>query len=293
MREVLVTGGNGQLGTELQRFAWPDGWRAVTIDLAELDLTDVAGIAAIVASRRWTAVINGAAYTAVDKAESDVVTAWKINALAPVAFAAACETAGIPLVQVSTDYVFDGSNADGWQPDDATGPLNVYGASKLGGELAVRTACQRHAIVRTSWVVSAHGTNFIKTMLRLGKEREMLSVVADQHGAPTSAADLAAALATIVMRMTDDSTIAGTWHFSNAGTTTWAGFADAIFDGARLRGAAGAQVLPIATAAYPTPARRPAHSRLSHAAIERDFAIIPRDWHAALDDILDELIGPK
>ena len=293
MRDVLITGGNGQLGTELQRFAWPDGWRAVTIDLAELDLTDAAGIAAMVASRPWAAVVNGAAYTAVDRAESDVVAAWAINALAPAAFAAACEAAEIPVIQVSTDYVFDGSKPGGWEPGDAIGPLNVYGASKLGGELAVLTACRRHAIVRTSWVVSAHGANFVKTMLRLGAERDSLSVVVDQHGAPTAAADLAAALATIAMRMADDASIAGTWHFSNAGETTWAGFAEAIFAGARARGASGASVSPIPTAAYPTPARRPVHSLLSHAAIERDFGIRPRDWHAALDDILDELIGKR
>ncbi len=292
MKDILITGGNGQLGTELQRLAWPDGWRAVAIDLAELDLTDAAGIAAIVASRPWAAVINGAAYTAVDKAESDVVTAWAINALAPAAFAVACEAAGIPLVQVSTDYVFDGTKPGGWEPGDAVGPLNVYGASKLGGELAVRTACRRQAIVRTSWVVSAHGNNFIKTMLRLAADRDTLSVVADQHGAPTSAADLAAALATIAMALTEGHP-SGVWHFSNAGETTWAGFAEAIFAGSKARGGPSAHVTPIATADYPTPARRPVRSLLSHEAITRDFGTRPRAWQAALDDILDELIGPK
>ena len=292
MRDILVTGGNGQLGTELQRFAWPEGWRAVPIDVVDLDLTDAAGIATMVQSRPWAAVINGAAYTAVDKAESDVVTAWAINALAPAAFATACAAADIPLVQVSTDYVFDGSKPGGWEPADAIGPLNVYGASKLGGELAVRTACRRHAIVRTSWVVSAHGTNFIKTMLRLAADRDSLNVVADQHGAPTGAADLAATLAAIAMRMADDPSIAGTWHVSNAGATTWAGFAAAIVAGSRARGGAGADVVPIATVDYPTPAQRPVHSLLSHAALHRDFAISPRPWQAALDDILDELIGP-
>lgn len=290
MNDVLVTGGNGQLGTELRWFAWPAGWRTVAIDLAELDLTDATGIAAMVASRPWAAVINGAAYTAVDKAESDVVAAWTINALAPAAFATACEAAAIPLVQVSTDYIFDGAKPDGWEPGDAVGPLNVYGASKLGGELAVRTACRRHAIVRTSWVVSAHGANFVKTMLRLAADREALSVVADQHGAPTAAADLAAALATITMALVEGHP-SGVWHFSNAGETTWAGFAEAIFAGSAARGGPSARVTPIATADYPTPAQRPQHSLLSHRAIERDFGIRPRPWQAALDAILDDLIG--
>lgn len=296
MRDILVTGGNGQLGTELRRFAWPGGWRTVAIDLAELDLTDAAGIAAMVAEgnegRPWAAVINGAAYTAVDKAESDVVAAWAINALAPAAFAAACAAADIPLVQVSTDYVFDGAKPGGWEPEDAVDPLNVYGASKLGGELAVRTACRRHAIVRTSWVVGAHGANFVRTMLRLAADRDSLSVVADQHGAPTSAADLAAALATIAIALADGHA-SGTWHFSNAGATTWAGFAEAIFAGSERRGGPTARITPIATADYPTPARRPMHSLLSHGAIARDFGIVPRAWQDALDDILNELIGPQ
>ena len=289
MREILVTGGNGQLGTELRRFAWPDGWGIVAVDVDELDLTDTAGIAALVASRPWAAVISGAAYTAVDRAESDVTTAWAINALAPAAFAQSCGKADIPLVQVSTDYVFDGSKPGGWEVGDPVGPLNVYGASKLGGELAVTTGCKRHAIVRTSWVVSAHGNNFVKTMLRVGAERDRLTVVDDQHGAPTAAADLAAALATIAMRMADDQTIAGTWHFSNAGSTTWAGFAREIFAQAAKHGGPSPDVAPITTADYPVPAVRPTHSQLSHAAITRDFGIIPRPWQEPLTEIIDEL----
>jgi len=294
MREILVTGGNGQLGTELKRFAWPDGWSAYAIDVDELDLRDPQAIAAMVASRPFAAVINGGAYTAVDKAEDDVATAWAVNALAPAAFAQACRAAAIPLVQVSTDYVFDGSKAGRWDVDDPVGPLGVYGASKLGGELAVRTGGVRHAIIRTSWVVSAHGSNFIKTMLRIGAERDTLRVVDDQHGAPTAAADLAAALAMIAMRLADDPrTPSGTFHFSNAGETTWCGFARAIFAGAAARGGPCPAVEGIATADYPTPARRPANSRLSHAAITAAYGIAPRPWQDALNDILDELIGPR
>lgn len=293
MRQVLVTGGGGQLGTELQRVAWPPGYEPVAIDLPDLDLTDTAAIAAKVAERPWGAIINGAAYTAVDKAESDVVAAWAINALAPAAFGAACAAANIPLVQVSTDYVFAGDKEGAWEPHDAVGPLGVYGASKLGGELAVRTSGARHVIVRTAWVVSAHGSNFVKSMLRLAAERDTLRVVDDQRGSPTGAADLARTLATIAVRLADDPTApAGTFHFSNAGPVTWAGLARTVFAGSAARGGPTATVEGIATSDYPTPARRPINSLLSHDAIRDAYGIEPRSWQAALDDILDELIGP-
>jgi len=291
LRHILVTGGTGQLGTELARFDWPDGWSAHCLTRADLDLTDPAAIMARVAEQPWAAVINAAAYTAVDKAESDVVAAWQVNALAPAALAAACAAAGISLVQLSTDYVFAGDKDGPWSPDDPVGPLGVYGASKLGGELAVRTSGARHVILRTAWVVSAHGTNFVKTMLRVGAQRERLTVVADQHGAPTGAADLAAAVATIAMRLADERDApTGTYHFSNAGPTTWHGFATEIFAQARGRGGPSPAVAPIPTSAYPTPARRPANSLLDTATLTRDFNIRPRPWRAALSDILDELM---
>lgn len=291
MPAILVTGANGQLGTELQRRQWPDDIEIVAIDLAELDLTDTDAIAAMVASRPFAAVINGAAYTAVDKAESDLVTAWAVNALAPAAFGKACAEAGIPLVQISTDYVFDGSKAGAWEVNDPVAPLGVYGASKLGGELAVRTSGARHVIVRTAWVVSAHGNNFVKTMLRVGTDRDTLNVVADQHGSPTSAADLAEALKTIVLRLIgDDAAPTGTFHFSNAGATSWAEFAAEIFRQSEARGGPSARVNPIPTSEYPTPARRPANSLLSHDAIRAAYGIEPRDWREALSDLLDELM---
>lgn len=296
MNHVLVTGASGQLGTELRRAAWPDGWRPVAIDRDRLDLTDASAIAASVAGgydgQPFAAVINCAGYTAVDKAESDQVTAWQVNALAPAALAEACGRAGIPLIQVSTDYVFAGDKDTAWEVDDPVGPLGVYGASKLGGELAVRASGARHAIVRTAWVVSAHGHNFVKTMLRLGAEWDAVRVVADQRGSPTGAADLAAALVTIAIRLAEDATApTGTFHFSNAGATSWADFAREIFAQSRVRGGPTAGVEGIATSDYPTPARRPANSLLGHDAIAAAYGIAPRPWQAALGDILDELIG--
>lgn len=298
-RAILVTGGNGQLGRELARHAWPEGWQAVPLGRDALDLGDPTALAATIATghdgQPWAAVINAAAYTAVDKAESDVVAAWTVNALAPAALAAACAAVAIPLVQVSTDYVFAGDRQGAWQVDDPVGPLGVYGASKLGGELAVRTAGGRAAIVRTAWVVSAGGANFVRTMLRLAADRNKLRVVADQQGSPTSAADLAAALATIAMRLADDPHApTGTFHFSNAGATDWADFAREIFRQSAARGGPTASVEGIATSDYPTLAQRPANSLLSHDAIRTAFGIEPRAWDAALADILDELIGaPK
>ena len=292
VRRILVTGGNGQLGTELRRFAWPEGWAVTAIDIDELDLRDTAAITAMVASQPWAAVISAGAYTAVDKAESDVVTAWAVNAMAPAALAEACAKAGIPIIQVSTDYVFDGARDGAWEVSDPVAPLGVYGASKLGGELAVRTSGARYAIVRTAWVVSAHGNNFIKTMLRVGASNPTLRVVDDQRGSPTSATDLAAALAKITMRLVEDLTApTGTYHFSNAGAVTWAGFAREIFAQSAVRGGASAEVQGITTAEYPTPATRPANSLLSHDAIICDYGIHPPAWQTALGNILDELLG--
>ncbi|MDB5696992.1 MAG: dTDP-4-dehydrorhamnose reductase [Sphingomonas bacterium] len=292
MKQILVTGGSGQVGTALMHHTWPDGWQAVAPPRADLDLADPASIAAMVADRPWAAVINAGAYTAVDRAETEPVVAWQVNALGPAALAAACKAAVIPLVHVSTDYVFAGDRDGDWQVEDHTCPTSVYGASKLGGELAVRSGCPRHAIVRTAWVVSATGANFVKTMLRLGRERPSLRIVADQHGSPTSATELAAALATIAMRQVNDlDAPTGTWHFSNAGATTWHGFATEIFRQAAARGAPSPALEAITTADFPTPARRPANSLLSTASLTRDWGIVPTPWGEALGPILDDLIG--
>lgn len=291
-RAVLITGASGQLGTELQRCTWPAGWSITAVDQDTLDLRDTVAIAAKVAERPWAVIINGAAYTAVDKAESDIVTAWAVNAMAPAAFAQACAEAAIPLVQVSTDYVFPGNKQGAWEIDDPVAPLGVYGASKLGGEMAVRTSGARHAIVRTAWVVSAHGNNFVKTMLRVGATRDTLSVVDDQRGSPTSAADLANVLMTIAVRLVQDvDAPTGTFHFSNAGDISWADFAIEIFRQSAQRGGPSATVTRIPSSDYPTPAARPCNSLLSHDAVRTAFGLAPRPWQNALGDILDELIG--
>ena len=292
--DILVLGGAGQVGTELQALSWPAGVSVHAPVRADLDITDAEAVTAALAARDYRVVINTAAHTAVDRAESDVVAAWRLNALAPAILAAATAARKIPLVHVSTDYVFAGTKPDGaYTPDAPIDPQSVYGASKAAGELAVRTGNPRHAIVRTAWVVSPHRGNFVKTMLRLAGERDALTVVDDQHGCPTSAADLAAALATIAQRLArDPGAPTGTFHCVNAGDTTWRGFAEAIVAGAARRGGRSVPVKGIPTSAYPTPARRPANSRLSTDSLAAAYGIAPRPWQAALDDILDRLVGP-
>ena len=291
---ILILGGGGQVGAELRRHRWPAGVSVDAPTRAELDLTEEAAVEARIAAGGYAAAINAAAYTAVDKAETDVAAAWRLNALAPAILAAATTRAGIPLVHVSTDYVFDGQASRPYEAEDPVAPLGVYGASKEGGEQAVRTANPRHAILRTAWVVSPHRANFVKTMLRLAAERPLLRVVDDQWGNPTVAADLAAALATVALRLAGDAAApAGTFHFANRGDVTWAGFAREIMAQSAARGGPSVPVEGIATADYPTPARRPANSRLSTARLSAAYGIEPRPWREALGELLDELIGPE
>jgi dTDP-4-dehydrorhamnose reductase len=288
--DVLILGGAGQVGLELQRAAWPEGLHPIAPTRAELDVTDARALARAVAARPWAAVINVAAYTAVDKAESDVDAAWRLNALAPAILAYETAKAGIPVVHVSTDYVFDGSKAGAYEVDDPVAPLGVYGASKEGGEQGVRTGNPRHAIVRTAWVVSPFRANFVKTMLRLAGDRPSLRVVDDQNGSPTVAGDLARALVTMVERFVrDPAAPVGTYHFANAGHTTWCGLARAVMRLSAEQGGPSVPVEPIGTVDYPTPARRPANSRLATGRIEQDFGIVPRPWHDALQDVVAEL----
>lgn len=290
-RAILLTGGGGQVGTELRRLA-PPGFEIVAPGRDQLDIGDPDSIAAFVASRPWAAVINSGAYTAVDKAQTDPVTAWKANALGPAAFAWATAQAGVPLIQLSTDYVFDGSKSAPYVEDDPVGPVSVYGASKEAGEQAVRTGNPRHLILRTAWVVSPHGGNFIKTMLRLAETRDHLTVVDDQRGCPTSATDIARALGVIATRMADDAEApTGTYHFVNSGEATWCAFAREIFALARAKGRAVPTVEAIPSSAYPTPARRPANSRLDTAKLTRDFGVEPRAWRTAVSEVVETLLA--
>ncbi len=289
-RRILVTGGTGQVGTELLRCRWPSDVDLVAPSRHELDLNDCDTIGQYIASGDFSAVINCAAYTAVDRAESDILAAWKANALAPAAIAAATKGLDIPVIHVSTDYVFDGTKIGPYVESDPVAPLGVYGASKEAGEQAVRTGNQRHIILRTAWVYSAHSTNFLKTMLRLGRERALLSVVNDQTGSPTAASDIALALATIAHRLIEDENApVGTYNFVNSGHATWYEFACEIF---RQRSEAG-HVVPavtaISTQQYPTPARRPANSRLSTEKLSRDFGMETREWPVALQEVLDSI----
>ena len=254
-----------------------------------MDITDPGQVTEVLGSRPFTAVINAAAYTAVDKAEDDVAQCWRVNALGPAVMADAAARAGLPIIQLSTDYVFDGRKASAYVEDDPVAPLGVYGASKEGGEQAVRTANPRHVILRTAWVVSPYGANFVKTMLRLGAERPLLRVVGDQRGSPTCAADIAQALIVIADRLIADADAPlGTYHFVNDGEATWFELAQAVFE---LAGAPAdaPRLEAITTADYPTRAHRPANSRLSTLKLRQDFGISPRAWRTALDDVVAEL----
>lgn len=285
---VLVTGGSGQVGTGIAA-ANRGRFEIIAPSRAELDLADPAAIDRWITAHDWAAVINCAAYTAVDKAENDRDAAFALNAAAPGRIAEATARRDIPLLHVSTDYVFDGSKPEPYVEDDPVAPLGVYGASKEAGERAVRAANPRHLILRTAWVVSPWGSNFVKTMLRLGGERDELRVVDDQRGCPTGASDIAETLLALAEHMiADPAASAGTYHFVNAGEATWYELARTIFD---HPAAPKPAVSPIPTSAYPTPARRPANSRLSTRSIERDFGIVPRPWRAMLGDILGELLA--
>ena len=295
--KLLLLGGNGQVGRELRRVLPALGEVVVgTRDgtgadvAADFDAPDA--LAGLVRRIAPDVVVNAAAHTAVDRAESEPDAAFRANALAPAALAAGCADAGALLVHYSTDYVFNGTGTRPYREDDATAPLGVYGASKLAGEEAIRASGARHAILRTAWVYAAHGRNFLHTMLRLAAERDELRVVADQVGAPTPAAWIAEATGQLLRRGVQAS---GTWHLVAAGETSWHGFAEAIIDEALAAGllARRPRVLPIATADYPTPARRPAYSVLDTARLQRDFGVVPPDWREGLRRTLAGLAAAR
>ncbi|WP_377194747.1 dTDP-4-dehydrorhamnose reductase [Ruegeria meonggei] len=277
---ILVFGKTGQVAQEL---AVHDGVKC--LDRMAADLTHPAACAAAIRATMPQAVINAAAYTAVDRAEEEEALATVINGDAPTAMAQECTALGIPFVSISTDYAFDGSGEASWKPGDPTGPLGAYGRSKLAGEQGIARVGGAYGILRTSWVVSAHGNNFVKTMRRLGVERDQLSIVADQIGGPTPARDIAAACLSMAQQLTEDADKAGIYHFSGAPDVSWAGFARAIFGELET----DCDVTDIPSSQYPTPARRPLNSRLDCSSLETSFGITRPDWRQGLSDILREL----
>jgi dTDP-4-dehydrorhamnose reductase len=287
---MLLTGGEGQLGTELIAQAPRYGIRLVAPTLAQMDLTRPDEVDAAWDACRPVAVINAAAYTAVDRAESEPELAFAINAAAPARMAARCRAEAIPLVHISTDYVFDGTRREPYREDDPVAPLGVYGRSKADGEAAVRAALDRHVIIRTAWLYSAHGANFVKTVMRLVTERDELRIVDDQVGSPTCAEDLADAVLAVAARGANVPW--GTYHYCGDGTTSWYGLARHVLDTMAARGRLRAvRLTPIDTAAYPTPARRPAYSVLDCSRIERCFGIVRAPWRQGVERTVDRLLG--
>ena len=287
---ILLLGANGQLGQELRRALAPLGTIVATTRSGALaagraggvaDFDQPASLAALLDRVQPTVVVNAAAYTAVDRAESDRDAAFRANAEAPGVLAQWCAQAGVPLVHYSTDYVFDGQGTRPYREDDSTAPLGVYGASKLAGEQAIRAAGGRHLIFRTAWVYASHSANFLRTMLRVGAERDVLRVVADQVGTPTPAALIADVTAQALQH---DGALSGTWHLTAKGETSWHGFAEAIFAEAVATGVLprAPKVEAITTAEYPTPAKRPAYSHLDVAKLEQDFGVVLPSWQDGL-----------
>lgn len=286
---IIVTGARGQVGWELTHRAVALGHDVLAWDLAELDITDVVAVDRALDASGADVAINAAAYTAVDKAEQEPEFAFAVNRDGPAHLAAACAQSNIPLLHISTDYVFDGRKAGPYTEDDPVTPLGVYGQSKQEGDEAVRRLLSRHLILRVSWVFGVHGHNFVKTILRLAREREELRVVADQHGCPTYAGDIADVLLELAGRLDElDARGAwGTYHYCGEPATTWHGFASAIVEQARTREPLEVRVVtPISTIDYPTPAARPANSVLDSARLTKHFGIWPRSWREGLEVML-------
>lgn len=290
--KVLATGGGGQVGTELARRGGGGRAEVIALKRADLDITDATAVREVMRRVRPDVVVNAAAYTAVDKAESEPDIAFAVNRDAPGAIAVACADIGAPLIHISTDYVFDGGKTGAYAEADPVRPLGVYGESKEAGERAVRDALDRHVILRTSWVYAAHGGNFVRTMLRVGAERDQLKVVDDQTGTPTFAGDIADAILAIVDRIAGGNGSAGwgTYHYTAKDHTTWHGFAEAIFSTAEARLGRRPTLEAIPTSAYPTPAKRPMNSVLDCAKIDTVFASPRRHWREGLAEVLGDLL---
>jgi dTDP-4-dehydrorhamnose reductase len=287
--KIVVFGAGGQIGREVCRAAWLPGHTILPLDRKAVDITKSAAVGAMLTRETPDLVINLAAYTAVDRAESEPDLAWAVNCAGAAHIAAACGENATPLIHLSTDYVFDGRKTEPYREDDAVGPLGVYGHSKEAGERAVRAALAQHVILRTAWVFGAHGANFVKTMLRLAAERSMLRIVADQRGCPTAAADIAAALMVISGHIEKGEVKWGTYHFAGDCAVSWHRFAETIFDLAAPQLVTRPKVEPITTDQYPTPAQRPMNSVLDCRKIHDVFGISPPSWRKGLAGVIREM----
>lgn len=288
---LLITGAGGQLGRELTAEARRRGIAAIAIGRDELDITKMDAVRQFVADAVPRAVFNCAAYTAVDQAERDTATAHAINALGPEHLARAADEHDIPLLHVSTDYVFDGTKSGAYTEDDPVAPLGVYGRTKEEGERRVRDAHPKHIILRTSWVYGPYGNNFLKTMLRLSRERDELRVVADQRGCPTATIDVACALLAAEAAANAGRAPWGTYHFAGTGVTTWHGFAREIVGAARLAGPC-VPVIAIETRDYPTPAKRPSNSELDSTRFAAMFGYRSPPWQERTREVVEALLVP-
>ncbi len=287
---ILVTGREGQVARSIAERL---GDRFILSFAArpDFDLVDRASVRRMVERMKPDIVVSAAAYTAVDRAEAEPDLAMAVNAEGPRTLAQACAAEGIPIIHLSTDYVFDGSGDRPWREDDPTGPINVYGHTKLAGEVAIRESGVRHAILRTSWVYSPFGANFVKTMLRLAEDREIINIVDDQVGCPTSAIDIADAIGVVIEAWQNGGGSFGTYHFSGREAMNWADFARAIFTQSVRLGGPHAQVMGIPTAQYPTPARRPLNSRIDSKAFANDFDFAMPDWEDSLAEVMSRLVN--
>jgi dTDP-4-dehydrorhamnose reductase len=289
--KILTIGSKGQLGHELLIQGNNFGCKILPADLPELDITDKAQVKHWLEESQPSLIVNAAAYTAVDKAETEIDFAFAVNRDGPAILADVCDMFGIPLIHISTDFIFDGKKKSPYIESDPASPLSIYGKSKLEGEKEVRSRFKKHIILRTAWLYGVHGQNFAKTMLRLGREKEVISVVADQFGSPTSAVDLAEAILQIVSRMEYSDDIKwGTYHYCGLGITTWHKFAEEILNLARNYVSIKTKnVKPISTAEYPTKATRPPFSALDCSLIKKNFNIATKPWQESLETVIRQL----
>ena len=290
---VLIAGRSGQVARALTDAA-PNGWRVVALGRPELDLAEPSTIDAAVREVRPDAIVNAAAHTAVDRAEEEPERAMAINADGAAALARAAERASVPIVHVSTDYVFDGALDRPYREDDEVRPLGAYGRSKLAGELAVAEVTANHCTLRTAWVYAPYGQNFVRTMLRLAETRDEVRVVGDQRGSPSYAPDLARAMVVALRHLLahpNEASGRGTFHLAGTGETTWAGLAEAVFEASARRGGPSARVVPIPSSEYPTPAPRPANSRLDTTRFRDTFGHALPDWRDGVERCVAALLN--